>query len=1123
MVRCPTELELEKFLEGCGSGEERGQIEQHQTTCETCRAWLLEARADEEVVPDLQRVHADSTSSRPAAEVEGLDAEPALARYRILRRLGAGGMGVVYEAEQRNPRRRVALKVLRSGGFSERSLKRFEHEAQVLGRLEHPGIGKILEAGTFESHGQPQPFFAMELVDGASLIRWADDQSLALRPRLRLFLRVCDAVQHAHQKGVVHRDLKPANILVTAAGEPKVLDFGVARTFDVDVQVTSIRSEAGEIVGTLPYMSPEQLAGDPLEIDTRSDVYALGVLLYELLAGRLPYRATGRTVPEAIKLMETTEPDPLGSVRGELAGDLETIARKALEKDKGLRYPSAEALADDVNHYLRHEPIDARPPSAIYHLRKFARRNRAVVTALALTITALVAGIATTSWQALRARGAERDATDQALRARSAERDATDQATRARAAEAEARSEAAAVEELNDFLQALIGFDQDDPLGALRGGDTTLREIVEDAEQRLDEAPLEDRRSEAKIRIAIGNFWRRLEEGVRSARNLERSLELRREIFPPTHLKIAEVLNTVGVSRYGRGDVESAEECWREALDIYDVLDDPAHAPKVATTIGNLSSCALARGDAEEAEGLLLRARAMHTESLGPHNLHVAADVKQLADLKQRSGEIDEAIALLEESIEIAELAGEADHPHAIPSLAALGNIYLDRGRLADAEKLMRLAVERTTRTLGDDHPDTAHQKHNLAAVLRERNRPAEAGVLAAEAVAVYRRYPEHIDQLAHVIDLQGALLNYLGEYEQALEYLYEAEDLHGRVHPGNAIIATTRASIGRALLKLERHDEAVPFLRRAVEALRRVPSSHLRQSARASLDLGAALYLQGELPAAERSLREGLEKLAGVRDRFGVRYEPPRLARHVDLALIVADQGRAAEAERIIELALDESMELLGPQHSATGSLLLGLARRLEARGDLVGAESMLRELLSNRVSAGSKDDIGVLNIGARLELADVLRRLGREGQVAAITDEALALADELHATDPSARAHAYASAANVLRELGRLPRAEELARSAVETLGLEHPNGVHSANSFVAHGRTLISLERYDAAEDVLLRCLTGVEAMSGDRGELVQKVIGLLVDAYEGSGQHEAAAEYRARQVVSGVGSE
>lgn len=315
-----------------------------------------------------------------------LPADKKIGNFQVLGQLGAGGMGVVYVAQQERPKRTVALKVMRrvmadpNSAAAQRVLRRFEHEAELLGRLHHPGIAQIFEAGTYEAGGLTHPYIAMELVKGEPLLVYAHKHNMGTREKLVLLERVCEAMQHAHRNGVIHRDLKPANILVDETGRPKILDFGVARTTTNELQLTSEHTAVGQLIGTLPYMSPEQVSGDPNAVDTRSDVYALGVILYELLAGKLPYDLSSRSLPEAARIIRDEEPTKLSTVDRVFRGDVEMIVAKALEKDRARRYQSASELGDDIARYLSGQPIAARRDSAMYVLRKQLKRYRGVVT-----------------------------------------------------------------------------------------------------------------------------------------------------------------------------------------------------------------------------------------------------------------------------------------------------------------------------------------------------------------------------------------------------------------------------------------------------------------------------------------------------------------------------------------------------------------------------------------------------------------------------------------------------------------------------------------------------------------------------------------------------------------------
>ena len=328
-----------------------------------------------------------------------------LGGYVLVEELGQGGMGVVWLARQENLHREVALKLVRPNLQSAALLERFRREAKILGRLHHPGIAQVYEIGTatlaMGDLRYEQPFFAMEYVRGLPLDDHARDHDLDMRSRMQLIARVCDAVSHAHEHGVVHRDLKPGNILVAENGEPKILDFGIARVTDSDVM--TMQTAVGDVIGTVPFMSPEQVIGDSSTIDARSDVYSLGAVLYQLLSGRLPADVSGRSIPEAARVIRDDEPTRLGALATTCRGDVETIVHRALEKDRERRYQSAAELAADIRRFLAHEPIVARPVSTLYQARKFARRHKGFVGGLLATFVVLVIGVVVATMLAVRA------------------------------------------------------------------------------------------------------------------------------------------------------------------------------------------------------------------------------------------------------------------------------------------------------------------------------------------------------------------------------------------------------------------------------------------------------------------------------------------------------------------------------------------------------------------------------------------------------------------------------------------------------------------------------------------------------------------------------------------------
>ncbi|HKE01717.1 MAG TPA: serine/threonine-protein kinase, partial [Planctomycetota bacterium] len=583
----------ELFSEACDLGRDEqtellGRIRSENAELASLVAELL----DEDRTPDerLERpaVHAAIPFRDGARDPE------TIGRYRIVGRLGEGGMGIVYEAEQDQPRRNVALKVLRRGFVTEESLRRFEHEAEVLGWLHHPGVAQVYEAGTADAGDGPQPFFAMELVRGETLTAYADARKLPARARLELLARVCDAVHHAHQKGVVHRDLKPSNVLVDASGQPKVLDFGVARVTGSDLQATSLRTDVGQLVGTLAYMSPEQVEGDPSRVDARSDVYALGVIAYELLAGRRPYEIDAARIHEAARVIVQQEPSGLGTVDRRLRGDVSTIVAKAIEKERDRRYGSAHELASDIRRHLAHEPIVARPASAVYQVRKFARRHTAVVVGAAGIFLTLAAGFAVSTRLYLQAEDAR--ASEKVLRTKAEDASALEHDLRAKAEDS-----AAALRETNDYFLTLLRA----PSPWTDGANVKVADVLDQSARKIEQAFPDRPAQRARLLDALATTYGGLGQWPKARGYFAQALELRRLHTPDEKSEIANLEREYGRALRELGALDEAETMAVASIADADAIESPGAAQVRATCRLGLASIRFSqeRFDESEAEG----------------------------------------------------------------------------------------------------------------------------------------------------------------------------------------------------------------------------------------------------------------------------------------------------------------------------------------------------------------------------------------------------------------------------------------------------------------------------------------------------------------------------------------
>ncbi|PWU10955.1 MAG: hypothetical protein C5B51_03515 [Terriglobia bacterium] len=816
-----------------------------------------------------------------------------IGHYRILRLLGEGGMGIVYEAEQQHPRRIVALKIIKPGLTSSELLRRFEQESQALGRLQHPGIAQIYEAGTEDTGFGPQPYFAMEFIRGLSLIQYADAEHLNAGQRLELMAKVAEAVDHAHQRGLIHRDLKPGNILVDETGQPKVLDFGVARATDSDTQATR-QTELGQLVGTLSYMSPEQVLADPLELDTRSDVYALGVVLYQLLAGRLPYTVS-RKLHEAVQTIREEDPAPLSSISRNYRGDIETIVAKALEKEKARRYASAVELAADIRRYLADEPITARPPSAAYSIQKFGQRHQALVIGMASVFLVLVTGIVASTWQAMRANRASQAALLERDRATKAEQVALSERDRATKAEQ----------------------------GATRERDRALSAEQLSSQER-NRAVAEKHRAdtEAAAARAVNEFLQNDLLAQASA-----STQANPNTKPDPDLKVRTALDRAAARIQGKFDQQPVVE---------------------ASIRHTMSKTYRDLGLYIEAQRQEERALDLRRRALGETHRDSMLSLNDLALLLLDQEKYDQATPLFAKVLEVSRrLRGEADHD-TLSSMNNLASAYQKQGKYGLAEPLYHRVLELERRTLGREHVDTLHTANNLAALYQDQGRYVQAEDLLANLTELARQFlgAEHpdtlgiMDHLAMVYQLEGKYTQAGQLYSQILEF---RRRVLGMEHPGTLDALN---SLGMLYFRQGRFAAAEPIFLDLLNVRRRLLGDQNPQTLDVMTNVGAIYYTQGEYSKAEPLFLKVLD----LRRRLLGEEHPVTLQIMNTVAVVYRSQGRYEEAERLISNVLDARRKLLGIGHPDTLTSMYSLALLYQLEGRFAQADGLYTEILDVR-----------------------------------------------------------------------------------------------------------------------------------------------------------------------------
>jgi eukaryotic-like serine/threonine-protein kinase len=818
--------------------------------------------------------------------------------YRLLQVLGEGGMGEVWLAEQTKPiHRTVALKLIKAGMDTKAVVARFESERQALALMDHPNIARVFEAGATP---EGRPYFVMEYVPGLPITEYCDKHRLTIAERLELFIQVCEGVQHAHQKAIIHRDLKPSNVLVLEQDNrpvPKIIDFGLAKATAQRLTDKTMFTELGMMLGTPEYMSPEQADQTEQNIDTRTDVYSLGIILYQLLVGMLPFegQAPRAGTLEAILRMirEQEPPKPSTKIRSlgdtsnalaekrqeeprlfarHLQGELDWITMKALEKDRARRYSSPAELGADIRRHLSDEPVLAGPPSTMYRAGKFVRRHRFGVLSAATVLSLLIVFAAAMAVQARRI-AKERD---------------------------RANRQAQVAQRVTNFMTNM--FKVSDP-SAARGNTITAREILDKGSAQIEAGLSKDPEVQAQMMYVMGDVYENLGLYPHSQALLQQSLEIRQRLLGPENPDTLRSMHSLAWVLERQGRYQEAEKLDRQAIAAEQRVLGPEHPNTLAAT-NALAVVLRSEGHYADAEKLNRQTLEAEKRVLGPEHLNTLGTMQNLAADLDDQGKYSEAENLYRETLVVRRRVLGPEDPKTLDTMNDLGAVLNAEGRYAEAEKLDRETLDIRRRILGPEHPSTLTVMINLAVVLQSEGHYAEAEKLNRETIEIQRRVlgPEHPDTLSTTTNL-SAILTSEGRDAEAEKLDRETFAIQKRVlgpeHPSTLL---TMNNLAGDLAKTHQYAEAEKLLKETLEIQRRVIGPDSPDAAISTYNLGMVAAQRGQRDKAFSLFQESVDHGLPPTVAQGIAADPDLKPLHGDPrfdALVTHANERAAAAQK--------------------------------------------------------------------------------------------------------------------------------------------------------------------------------------------------------------------------------